>query len=77
MTDEAPLRHKTYTIRLMSYRRDGQWVPCHCGGTWRPGERQPSDTRARRTVADAGGADAIATKLAIEWIDSQFPSMSA
>jgi hypothetical protein len=75
MTDEPLIRHKTFTIRLTSYRSDGLWVPLATvegPGGMENGNRvirelgEPSPTRE--------GADAIATKLAIEWIDSQFPS---
>jgi hypothetical protein len=78
MTDPSLIRHKTYTIRLMSYRRNGQWVPhaLVCG----PGENEASGhpvTGDRQESLTREAADAVAQKLAIEWIDLQFPSMSA
>jgi hypothetical protein len=37
MTDESLIRHKTYTIPLMSDQRDGEWVPLALVS--RPGQR--------------------------------------
>jgi hypothetical protein len=71
------LKHKTQRITIMSYLlATGEWVP----KAWvnpvsesdHPGKRvvdavdQPLPTRE--------AADAVAKKLAIEWIDTQFPS---
>jgi hypothetical protein len=77
MTDELAIRHKTYTIALTSYRSDGLWVPTAT-------VRGPSnDEKGKRVIQDLAdpsptrdGADATAKKLAIEWIDSQFPSVA-
>jgi hypothetical protein len=76
MTDESLIRHKTYTIRLMSYQRDGEWVPLALVS--RPGQREEEGHPVIEDVSLAlrtrDAADAVAKKLAIEWIDSQFPS---
>ena len=75
MTDEPPIRHKTYTIHLASYRSDGLWIP---HATVRGPERESNGTRVIRDLGDPSptreGANATAKKLAVEWIDSQFPS---
>jgi hypothetical protein len=76
MNDEPLTYHKTHTIRVMSYRRDGLWVPLATvysspdneqnghSVTGNPDDRLPTQE----------AADAVAKKLGIEWIDSQFPS---
>jgi hypothetical protein len=75
MTNESLIRHKTYTIVLTSYRSDGLWVPA---ATVCDPEGEGSDIQAIQDLGDPSptreGADALAKKLAIEWIDSQFPS---
>ena len=76
MTDESLLRHKTYTIRLMSYQRQGEWVPLALVS--RPEQREEEGHPVSGEVSQASrtldAADALAKKLAVEWIDSQFPS---
>jgi hypothetical protein len=27
MTENSVIRHETYTVRVMSYHRDGEWIP--------------------------------------------------
>jgi hypothetical protein len=75
MTNESLIRHKTYTIVLTSYRSDGLWVPTD---TVCDPEGEGSDIRVIQDLGDPSptreGADAVAKKVAIEWIDSQFPS---
>jgi hypothetical protein len=73
MTDEPMIRHKTYTIRLTSYRSDGLWVP---NATVVGPESQG---HGNRVIQDLGhpsstreGANATAKKLAMEWIDSLY-----
>jgi hypothetical protein len=76
MTDESLIRHKTYTIRLMSYQRQGDWVPLALVSS--PGQREeeghPVSGEAIQALRTRDAADAVAKKLAIEWIDSQCPS---
>jgi hypothetical protein len=76
MTDEPLIRHKTHTIRLMSNRRNGQWVPHAL--VCRPGENEasghPVTGDRQEPLSTREAADDVAKKLAIEWIDSQFPS---
>jgi hypothetical protein len=38
MINESPIRHKTHTIRVMSYQRDGEWVPLAL--VWARGQRE-------------------------------------
>lgn len=75
MTEESLIRHKTYMIRVMSYKRDGEWVPLALVS--RPGQREEEAHPVKEDVSLAlrtrDAADAVAKKLAIEWIDSQFP----
>ena len=76
MSDESLHRHKTYTIRLMSYPRDGEWVPLALVSSTgqREEEGHPVSGEVNKASRTRDAADAIAKKLAIEWIDSQFPS---
>ena len=76
MTDESLLRHKTYTIRLMSYQRQGEWVPLALvsRAEQREAEGHPVSGEVSQASRTRDAADAIAKKLAVEWIDSQFPS---
>lgn len=73
---EPPILHKIYRIRLMSYRRDGQWVPhalvCSPGENEASGHPVTGDRQEPLPTKEA--AEAVAKKLAIEWIDSQFTS---
>lgn len=67
--------HKTYTIQLASYRRKIGWIP---KATVKP----PDESEKNHTIAGKPkdllptqeAADAAAKKMAIEWIDAQFPS---
>ena len=60
----------------MSYQRDGEWVPLALVS--RPRQRQedghPVSDDAGLSLRTRDAADATAKKLAIEWIDAQFPS---
>ena len=74
MSDESLLRHKTYTIRLMSYRRKIGWIP-------KATVKHPEGDGKGHTIAGnpkdllptQDAADAIAKTLAMEWIDAQLP----
>ena len=74
MTDDCFIYYKTHTIRLMSYRRDEQWVPhalvspSGCSED----DSYPVSDDATRPTKDA--ADEVAKKLAIERIDSGLPA---
>ncbi len=76
-TEEPHIRHKTYTIQLVSYRRKIGWIP-------KTSVKLPEGDGKGHTIAGnpkdllptREAADAVAKKLAIEWIDSQFPSAS-
>jgi hypothetical protein len=76
MTDDSPLYHKTYTIRLMSYQRNGEWVPLALA--WAPGQREehgrPITEENGQAFRTRDAADAVAKRLAIKWIDAQVPS---
>ena len=76
MTDDSRLCHKTYTIRVMSYQRNGEWVPLALA--WGPGQREkdgrPITEESGQAFRTRDAADAVAKKRAIQWIDSQFPS---
>ncbi|HVG03107.1 MAG TPA: hypothetical protein VM842_09460 [Nitrospira sp.] len=75
MSDQLTIVHKTYTIQLASYPRKIGWIP-------KATVKLPGGDEKSRTVAgnpkdplpSQETADAVAKKLAIEWIDSQFPS---
>jgi hypothetical protein len=75
MTDASHIRHKRYIIHLASYRSDGLWVPTAnvCGP-----DSEGNGTQVIQDLANPSptleSADGVAKKLAIEWIDSQFPS---
>ena len=75
MTDEPRIRHKNFMIELKSFRSDGLWVP---SATVSGPEIEREGARVVRGLGDPSptqeGANAKAKKLAIEWIDSQFPS---
>ena len=78
MADESLIRHKTYTIRLMSYQRQGDWVSLALVSSSSPGQREeeghPVSGEAIQALRTRDAADAVAKKLAIEWIVSQCPS---
>ena len=76
MTDEWVIHYKTYIIRLMSYRRDGQWVPLALVSTSSPdeGRSHPVSDGAPEPLPTRDAANAVARALAIQWIDSQLPS---
>jgi hypothetical protein len=63
----------------MSYRRQGDWVPLALVSS--PGQREEEGHPVTGDVSAAlrsrEAADAVAKKLALEWIDSQFPSAGA
>ena len=75
MADE-PLLYKSYIIHLLSYRRDGEWVPLAIAS--RPNQNKDEghlvDGAVSQALRTRDDADAVAKKLAIEWIDAQFPS---
>jgi hypothetical protein len=75
MSDEWLIHYKTYTIRLMSYRRDGQWTPLALvsSSSQREGHSHPVSNEALQPLPTKDAADAIAKRLAIQWIDSQLP----
>lgn len=73
MNDQPLIHHKTH---LMSYRSDGLWVSLATVYSSSDNEQNghsvtgnPSDP-----VPTQEAADAVAKKMAIERIDSQFPS---
>ncbi len=71
------IKHKTQRITILSYLlATGDWVPKawvnSCVGSEHPGQPVVDDVDHPLPTQDA--ADAVAKKLAIEWIDSQFPS---
>jgi hypothetical protein len=71
-------KHKTRKISLMSYLlAEGGWAPkaqinCCVGGD-HLGQQQVVDA-ADHPLPTKEAADTVAKKLAIEWIDAQFPS---
>lgn len=70
-------KHKTRKVSLMSYLLpEGGWAPKawieSCVGGEYPG-KQVVDA-ADHLFSTKEAADTVAKKLAIEWIDSQFPS---
>ena len=75
MSDESLLRHKTYTIRLMSYRRKIGWIPkAAVKSADEAGEGQTIAGNPKDLLPTQEAANVMAKKLAIEWIDAQFPS---
>ena len=79
MTYQPSILHKTCTINVISYLlAEGGWIPKamvnQSTGTQEKGHPVTGDSNHPLPTKDA--ADAIAKKLAIEWIDSQFPSAS-
>ena len=75
MNNQPTIRHKTYSIQLVSYRRKIGWIP---KATVRPPE---GDTKGHTIAGNPKdllptqeAADVVAKKLAFEWIDAQFPS---
>ena len=78
MNDQPTIRHKTYSIQLVSYRRKIGWIP-------KATVKQPEGDGKGHTIAGnpkdllptQEAANVVAKKLAIEWIDSQFPSAGA
>jgi hypothetical protein len=76
MSDPPTIVHKTCTIELMSYRRKIGWVPkalvkCSSEGA---GKNHALRGNPKDLLATQEAADTVAAKLAIEWIDSNFPS---
>ena len=76
MTDDSLIHHKSYTIRLMSYRSDGQWVPLATVYSSPESEKNGHPVTADRDdrLPTREAANAVAKKMAIEWIDLRFPS---
>jgi hypothetical protein len=78
MNEDLIILHKTYTIRLISYRSEGQWVPHALVNS--PTEHEenghPLTGDIGHPLPTREAADAVARKLAMEWIDLQFPSAS-
>ena len=76
MTEEPLMHHKTHSIRLTSYGRDGQWVPLAVvfSATVSEANGHPVTGEPGMLLPTKDAADAVAKQLAIEWIDSQFPS---
>ncbi len=79
MSDEPTILHKTCAIQLLSYRRKIGWVPkaivkLSSGGG---GKDHPVTGNPKELLPDQEAADKVAQKLAIEWIDSQFPSATS
>jgi hypothetical protein len=79
MSDQSTVLHKTCTIQLMSYRRKIGWVPkamvkLPSGAA---GKAQAITGNPNEPLASQEAADKAAKKLAIEWIDSQFPSATS
>jgi hypothetical protein len=74
--DQSLILHKTHTIRLISYRSDGQWMPQALVNS--PTEREegghPLIGDPYHPLPTKEAADAVAKKLAMEWIDLQFAS---
>ncbi len=78
MTDEWLIHYKTYIIRLVSYRRDGKWLPLALVSISGPseGHSHAVSDEAINPLPTKDEADVVAKKLAIEWIDSQLPSLT-
>ena len=76
MNDEPPILHTTYTIHLISYRADGRWVPhaLVCSPAENEEDSHPVIGNPDDPLPTREAVDAVAKKLAIEWIDSKFPS---
>lgn len=73
MNDEPPILYKTCTIRLLSYRSDGQWVP-HAlivKSLEDEAEGHPVTGDLDHPLPTKRAADAVAQELAMELIDSQ------
>jgi hypothetical protein len=79
MPDEWVVHYKTYIIRLLSYRRDGQWVPLALVSvsSSNEGPSHPVSDETINSFPTKDAADALAKNLAIQWIDSQLPSVTA
>ncbi len=78
MNGQSIILHKTCTIKLMSYRRKIGWVPkaMVTSPSGEGGKDQTITGNPKELLATQEAADKVAEKLAIEWIDSQFPSAS-
>lgn len=73
MNDEPFLLYKTCTIRLLSFRSEGQWVP-HAlvvRATEREEEGHPVTGDWDHPLPTKEAADAVAKELAMDLIDSQ------
>ena len=76
MTEESLIHHKTHSVRLTSYGRDGQWAPLAVvfSATVSEANGHPVTDEPENLLPTKDAADAVAKQLALEWIDSQFPS---
>jgi hypothetical protein len=76
MSDESLIRHKSHNVRLTSYGRDGQWVPLAVvfSATVKEEDGYPVTGEPGKLFPTKDAADSAAKRLAIEWIDAQFPS---
>ncbi len=75
MNNQPTIRHKTYSIQLVSYRRKIGWIPKTT--VWPPEGDTKGHTIAgnpKNLLPTQEAADAVAKRLAFEWIDAQFPS---
>ncbi len=75
MTNQPAIVHKTYTVQLISYRRKIGWIPrAIVKLPERDGKGYTIAENPKDLLPTHEAADAVAKKLAIEWIDAQFPS---
>ena len=78
MTDQPPLLHKTWMIELRSYRRKIGWIPkVTVKRSEGNGTEHTIAGNPKNLLPTQEAADTVAKKLAIEWIDSQFPSSAS
>ena len=75
MSDQMTVLHKTYTIQPMSYRRKIGWIPkAAVKSADEAGKGQTIAGNPKDLLHTQEAANVMAKKLAIEWIDAQFPS---
>lgn len=75
MSDQLAILHKTYTVQLMSYRRKIGWIPkATVKSADEAGKGQTIAGSPKDLLPTQEAADIVAKRLAIEWIDAQFPS---
>lgn len=73
------IKHKTQRITIMSYLlASGEWVPKAWVSASAQGDHpgQPVVDEVNHPLPTQDAADAVAKKLAIEWIESQFPAVA-